>query len=222
MMTTNLSRRLRAILGLFTALILVGAAFSIVPGVVQAGEQMRGQLFRGWFKQEPAPSKLSPNSLRSRLSRPIEDADQLRVRLDRLHEELLRVRRQAEASRDIVLAGCLLPHERRADELRTASTKAFNELLSGLTENDIGKISYGLEVFSVLEHLEKQLVGQRDRCRGTEAVVYVDEGPHLPMPAPMPRGIQPKSDGQTDGTGTHAAQPSGPPAPVALARPAQR
>lgn len=191
MKATDLSGRLRVVLGygsaFFTGLCFASAVLSIFPGEVQADEAMRGQLFRGWFKKEAATAQINPSSLRTRLAQPIDDADRTRGRLDRLHEELLRVRRQAEDSRDIVLAGCLLPHEHRADELKTASNKAYNELMAGLTENDIGKISYGLEVFSILDGLEKQLVGQRDRCRGTEAVVYVDDGPHLPMPPPATR-----------------------------------
>lgn len=186
------SLRWRIPLRIISALSMLVAVYMISPTSLEAGQLEPGHAWHRWFGPESTVAKSSPPSLRTRLAGALEDADRTRKRIDRLSEELLRVRRTAEDQRDIIFAGCLLPHEKRARQLAGVSTNAYNALLAGLTEEDAGKISHNLEIFAVLEQLEAQVKDNRDLCRGKDTVVYVEEGPHLPIPPPRAKPKAPR------------------------------
>ena len=172
MLTTIFRNRLSTTYGMLAALAIGGAIQALAPSTLKAEEQD------------------STWRLMDRLQNQISDAEQVRGRLEGFQNEIIRVRRTAEGSRDMVLAGCLLPHEHRVADLYSAATRAYNGLLEGLTEEDLEKISQNLEMLSLIDSLQRKVEIQRDSCRGRETVVYVQSGPRQEVP-PEPKAVKP-------------------------------
>lgn len=172
MLTTIFRNRLSTTFGMLAALAIGGAIQVLAPSTLKAEEQ------------DPTWR------LMDRLQTQIADAEQVRGRLESFQNEIIRVRRTAEGSRDMVLAGCLLPQEHRVADLYGAATRAYNGLLEGLTEEDLDKISQNLEMLSLIDSLQRKVEVQRDACRGRETVVYVQSGPRQEVP-PEPRNARP-------------------------------
>lgn len=173
MLTTIFRNRLRMTTGMLAALAIGGAIQVLMPMSVKAEESD------------------STWRLMDRLQNQISDAEMVRGRLELLRDDMTRVRRGAEASRDMVLAGCLLPHENRASDLYSAATGAYNGLLAGMTEEDLDKISHNLEMLSLIESLTRKVEVQRDGCRGRDTVVYVQTGPRQEVQAEPQRPVKP-------------------------------
>lgn len=179
--------RWQATVGTFASLTLLlgvaSAAFIIMPTSVHAGEKSG----LSHFFQRPASvttqegvTQTSPRS--PGLAEQLDQADRLRERLKVVVRETRMVRQAALEMRDMVLAGCLLPHERRAQQLLEASTQTHERMLRDVTDSHGVVLSQDLELLYQLMRLERQLRGQRSQCQGLEEVAFSESGPAALLP----------------------------------------
>lgn len=163
----------------FTFLLgMVSAAFIIMPAAVHAGEKPGSARFFQRSAVSTAQEAQTQAAERSPgLRAQLAFAEQLRGRLKVVAHETAQVRQAAVEMRDMVLAGCLLPHERRAQQLLTASTQTYERMLRDLSATDGAELSQNLDMLQHVERLERQLRGERSLCQGVEEVAFSESGP---------------------------------------------
>lgn len=182
----NLARWQATVGTLASLTLLLGvtsAAFIIMPASVYAGEKSGLARFFQQSASTTTQEGVTHTSPRSPgLAEQLDQADRLRERLKVVVRETSMVRKAALEMRDMVLAGCLLPHERRAQQLLEASTKTHERMLRDLTDSDGAVLSQDLDLLYQLMRLERQLRGQRSQCQGLEEVAFSDHGPAALLP----------------------------------------
>ncbi len=108
----------------------------------------------------------------------LKEVDRYQTRFRDQAQSIRVLQAQAIDARDTLLFQCLGARLERADELCAAAEKAYQDLLTGITEEDLDLTRHALEIAALLPRLDRELNALKNECVGTLPGIYVERLPH--------------------------------------------